>query len=88
MEKPLIKPEQETVWYENDRPIQEFLHSFQKCAITKKEIVRNQPSLLKLVQKSHKLKFRPPDNRPDGSDGAVGVHTIDRLKAMKAANCD
>ena len=59
MEEPLIKSEQETVWYENDRPIQEFLHSFQKCAITKKQIVRTRSSLSKLVQKRHKLKFRP-----------------------------
>ena len=33
MEELLIKPVDETVWYENDQPIQEFLESFRKPAI-------------------------------------------------------
>jgi hypothetical protein len=30
MEESLIKPLDETTWYENDQPIQEFLESFRK----------------------------------------------------------
>jgi hypothetical protein len=32
MEESLIKPLDETIWYENDQPIQEFLESFRKPA--------------------------------------------------------
>jgi hypothetical protein len=33
MEELLINPVDETVWYENDQPIKEFLESFRKPAI-------------------------------------------------------
>jgi len=33
MEESLIKQADETVWYENDQPIQEFLESFPKPGI-------------------------------------------------------
>jgi hypothetical protein len=37
MEESLIKPVDETTWYENDQPIREFLESFRKPVILETE---------------------------------------------------
>lgn len=52
MEEPLIKQTDETVWYENDQPIQEFLESSRKPAVLEVNHQAEEPSWLKIIQKS------------------------------------
>jgi hypothetical protein len=52
MEESLIKPADETVWYENDQPIQEFLESFRKPAISEVDHQAEEPSWLRIIEKS------------------------------------
>ena len=52
MEELLIKQADETVWYENDRPIQEFLKSFRNPAILEADHQVEELSWVKIMQKS------------------------------------
>ena len=52
MEEPLIKPANETVWYENDQPIKEFLESFRKPIILEADHQAEELSWVKIVKKS------------------------------------
>ena len=51
MEESLIKPADETIWYENDRPIQEFLESFRKAAILEVDHQAEALSWIKIMKK-------------------------------------
>ena len=52
MEESLIKSMDETVWYENDQPIQEFLESFRKSAVLEADHQAEEPSWLKIIENS------------------------------------
>ena len=52
MEESLIEPADETVWYENDQPIQEFLESFRKPEILEAEHQAKELSWVKIIEKS------------------------------------
>ena len=52
MEKSLIKPADDTVWYENDHPIQEFLESYRKPAILETDHQAEELSWIKIVENS------------------------------------
>ena len=49
MEESLIKPVDETVWYENDQPIKEFLESFRKPAILEADHQAEELSWVKIM---------------------------------------
>jgi hypothetical protein len=53
MEESLIKPVDETTWYENDQPIQEFLESFRKSAILEADHQAEELSWIKIMKKSN-----------------------------------
>jgi len=53
MEESLIKPVDETVWYENDQPIQEFLESFRKPTILEADHQAEEFSWVKIVEPSN-----------------------------------
>ena len=52
MEESLIKSADETVWYENDQPIQEFLESFRKPADLDTDHQAKELSWVKLIENS------------------------------------
>ena len=52
MEELLTKPADETVWYENEQPIKEFLESFRKPAISDVDQPTEELSWLKILEKS------------------------------------
>jgi hypothetical protein len=52
MEESLIKPVDETIWYENDQPIQEFLESFRKPAILEADHQAEELSWIKIIKES------------------------------------
>jgi len=52
MEESLIKSADETVWYENDHAIREFLESFRKPAILEADHQAEELSWAKIVEKS------------------------------------
>ena len=52
MEESLINPVDETIWYENDQPIKEFLESFRKPAVLEADHQAEEPSWLKIIEKS------------------------------------
>ena len=52
MEESLIKPVDETTWYENDQPIREFLESFRKPVILEPEEQAEDLSWAKIMKNS------------------------------------
>ena len=52
MEESLIEPADETVWYENDQPVQEFLESFRKPAILEADHQAEELSWVEIMKKS------------------------------------
>ena len=52
MEELLINPVDETVWYENDQPIKEFLESFRKPAILEADHQAEELSWVKIINNS------------------------------------
>jgi hypothetical protein len=52
MEESLIKSTDKTLWYENDQPIQEFLESFRKPPVLEADHHAEEPSWLKIIEKS------------------------------------
>jgi hypothetical protein len=52
MEETLIKPADETVWYENDQIIKEFLESFRKPEILDADHQAEELSWIKIIEKS------------------------------------
>ncbi len=52
MEESLIKPVDETTWYENDQPIREFLESFRKPVILENEEPAEALSWAKIMKNS------------------------------------
>ena len=52
MEESLKKPADETLWYENDQLIQEFLERFRKPAISEADHLAEELSLVKIMKKS------------------------------------
>ena len=52
MEELFIKPADETVWYENDQPVKEFLESFRKPAILDADHPAEELSWVKILEKS------------------------------------
>ena len=53
MEESLSKPADETIWYENDQPIQDFLESFRKPAILEADYQAEELSWIKIMKKSN-----------------------------------
>ena len=53
MEESTINPVDETVWYENDQPIKEFLESFRKPAILEADHQAEEFSWVKIVEPSN-----------------------------------
>ena len=52
MEESLLKSADETVWYENDQPIQEFLESFRKPLVLEADHQAKELSWIKIIEKS------------------------------------
>ena len=52
MEETLIKPTDETIWYENDQPLQEFLERFRKSETLEADHRTEELSWIKIVEKS------------------------------------
>jgi len=52
MEDTIFKQEDQTIWYENDELIKEYLESSKKLSKIKAVSPREKPSLLKLIRKS------------------------------------
>ena len=48
-----MKPVNETIWYENDQPIQEFLESFRKPTILEADHRAEELSWVKIVEPSN-----------------------------------
>ena len=53
MEEALMNPMDETVWYENDQPIKEFLESFRKPAILEAYPQAEELSWVKIINNSN-----------------------------------
>jgi hypothetical protein len=53
MEESVNRPVEDTIWYENDQPIQEFLENFRKPAILKDNHPSEELSWVQLVEKSN-----------------------------------
>ena len=53
MEESLTKPADETVWYENDQAIREFLENFRKPAILEADHQAEERSWVKISEKSN-----------------------------------
>ena len=56
MAEPLVKPAEETAWYENNQPIQEYLDSYKKSAIKTEDPQTEKLSWLKIMNKSPQKK--------------------------------
>ena len=54
MAEPLPKPAEETAWYENHQPIQEFLDGYKKSPIRTEDPQDEELSWIKIVNKSKK----------------------------------
>ena len=52
MEASANRPVEDTIWYENDQPIQEFLGNFRKPAMLKDNYPSEERSWVQLVEKS------------------------------------
>ena len=53
MEESLMKPVDETIWYENDQPIQEFLESFRKPVKLEADHQAEELSWVKIMKNSN-----------------------------------
>ena len=51
MEELLNRPVEDTIWYENDQPIQEFLGNFRKPAILEDACSSEELSWIQLIEK-------------------------------------
>ena len=55
MEESLNKPKAETIWYENYRPIQEYLDGFQKPAILESDFQEEELSWVQIIENSTQI---------------------------------
>ncbi len=55
MEELLTKSADETIWYENEQPIKEFLESFRKAEILEADDQAEEPSWFEIVKKSNQI---------------------------------
>ena len=55
MEELLTKSADETIWYENDQPIREFLESFRKAEILEVDDQAEELSWIEIVKKSNQI---------------------------------
>ena len=55
MEELLTKSADETIWYENEQPIKEFLESFRKAEILEVDHQAEELSWIKIVEKSNQI---------------------------------
>ena len=53
MEESFMKPVNETIWYENDQPIQEFLESFRKSENLESDHQAEELSWVKIMNNSN-----------------------------------
>ena len=53
MEESLMKPADETIWYENNQPIQEFLESFRKTVNLEADHQAEELSWVKIMKNSN-----------------------------------
>jgi hypothetical protein len=53
MEESFMKPVNETIWYENDQPIQEFLESFRKPENLESDHQAEELSWVKIMNNSN-----------------------------------
>jgi hypothetical protein len=57
MEELLTKSADETIWYENEQPIKEFLESFRKVEILEADDQAEELSWIEIVKKSNPISF-------------------------------
>ncbi len=55
MEESLTKSADETIWYENEEPIKEFLKSFRKADILEADEQADELSWFKIVERSYQI---------------------------------
>jgi hypothetical protein len=55
MEVLLTESPDETIWYENEQPIKEFLESFRKAEILEVDHQAEELSWIKIVEKSNQI---------------------------------
>jgi len=55
MEELLTKSADETIWYENEQPIKEFLESFRKAEIVEADDQAEELSWIDIVNKSNQI---------------------------------
>ncbi len=55
MEELLTKSADETIWYENEQPIKEFLESFRKVEILEADDQAEELSWIEIVNKSNQI---------------------------------
>jgi len=55
MEELLTKSADETIWYENEQPIKEFLESFRKAEIVEADDQAEELSWIEIVNKSNQI---------------------------------
>ena len=55
MEELLTKSADETIWYENEQPIKEFLESFRKAEILEADDQAEELSWIEIVNKSNQI---------------------------------
>ena len=55
MEELLTKSADETIWYENEQPIKEFLESFRRAEILEADDQVEELSWIDIVNKSHQI---------------------------------
>jgi hypothetical protein len=55
MEELLTKSPDETIWYENEQPIKEFLESFRKAEIVEADDQAEELSWIEIVNKSNQI---------------------------------
>ena len=50
-----MKPADETIWYENEQPLKEFLESFRKAEILEADDQAEEPSWIDIVNNSNQI---------------------------------
>ena len=55
MEESFTKSADETIWYENEEPIKEFLESFRKADILEADEQADELSWFKIVERSNQI---------------------------------
>ena len=55
MEESLTKSPDETIWYENEQPIKEFLESYRKADILEADDQSEELSWFKIVKRSYQI---------------------------------